>query len=157
MTKKEQLKETILQLKEVKRERELSCNDIHEMVTKAGFDLSPTTIKRVFAEGSEDIGFRYSETIRPIAQVMLSFEDDTPLSNTEVEALKSIVLLKDTMLSDLNTTVRNLEEKLNDMSARYEDIRESRGVLRDEIAFLREQIKSKDEYIKYLVTKLEVK
>ena len=84
-------------------------------------------------------------------QVLLSVKEETPLNDTEVDTLKNVVLLKDGMISELNATVRALEEKLNEAMTKYEDCRESRTVLREEVAFLREQIRGKDEYIKYLV------
>lgn len=157
MTRKERLREIILQLKQIKEERELSCGEIHKMITESGEDISLATVKRVFSDGSEGQGFRYNDSIRPIVQVLLSVKEETPLNDTEVDTLKNVVLLKDGMISELNATVRALEEKLNEAMTKYEDCRESRAVLREEVAFLREQIRGKDEYIKYLVNKLEAR
>lgn len=157
MTKKERLREIILQLKQIKEERELSCGEIHKMIKASGEDISLATVKRVFNDGSEEQGFRYNDSIRPIVQVLLSVKEETPLNDTEVDTLKNVVLLKDGMINELNATVRALEEKLNEAMTKYEDCRESRTVLREEVAFLREQIRGKDEHIKYLVNKLEAR
>lgn len=148
MTKKERLREVILQLKQIKDEREFSCADIQRMVRASGDELSLTTIKRVFGENSEELGFRYNDTIRPIVQALL-VKEETPLNETEVDTLKNVVLLKDTMINELTISVKALEEKLNEANTKNEDYRQ-------EIQFLREQLARKDDYIDRLAKKVGI-
>ena len=61
-------KEIILKLKEAKKEKNLSINDIVELT---GNYLSKTTVQRVFADGSENTSFRYEDTIRPLVKPYL--------------------------------------------------------------------------------------
>lgn len=61
-------KEIILKLKEAKKEKNLSLDDI---VRLTGDMVSKSTCQRVFAEDSELTSFRYEETIRPLVKASL--------------------------------------------------------------------------------------
>jgi len=47
-------KEVILSLKKVKEEEHLSIPDILKMLGEAGVNTTETTVRRIFARGSED-------------------------------------------------------------------------------------------------------
>ena len=68
-------KDVILKLKEVREEKGLSYADILDLMENNGDFVSKSTLSRVFAEGSEDIKFRYEDTIRPIAKALLDIEN----------------------------------------------------------------------------------
>ena len=65
-----QTRDIILRLKRVKAARGLSCGRICAMVAEAGGSVSLSTVKRVFADGSEDWSFRVCDTVQPIADVL---------------------------------------------------------------------------------------
>ena len=67
-------KDIIIQLKRVREERGLSYNDILDLMKANGEFLSKSTLSRVFADGSEEVSFRYEETIRPIANALLDID-----------------------------------------------------------------------------------
>lgn len=67
-----QTRDIILRLKRVKAARGLSCGRICAMVAEAGGSVSLSTVKRVFADGSEDWSFRVCDTVQPIADVLLA-------------------------------------------------------------------------------------
>lgn len=69
-------RDIILRLKEVRRDKGLSYNDILDMMEQNGDYLAKSTLSRVFSKGSEDLSFRYEETIRPIAKALLGSEDE---------------------------------------------------------------------------------
>ena len=56
--------EIISKLKEVRKQKDLSYGDIIELMKKNGDYLSKSTISRVFQDDSENVSFRYEETIR---------------------------------------------------------------------------------------------
>lgn len=74
-----QTRDIILRLKRVKAARGLSCGRICSMVAEAGGSVSLSTVKRVFADGSEDWSFRVCDTVQPIADVLLA-EGGAPLA-----------------------------------------------------------------------------
>ena len=110
----ERTRELILQLKEVKTARSLSCQDILDLILEAGGYTSLSTVKRVFAEGSENQSFRFKETLQPIASVLLGVREETAKDDStlqyiaQIDALKSIALLKDSMINDLHAEVNLL-------------------------------------------------
>jgi hypothetical protein len=63
--------ETIAQLKQVREERNLTYNDILHLVDEAGGFVSLTTVRRVFAKGSEHQNFRYYDSIQPLKLALL--------------------------------------------------------------------------------------
>ena len=117
MTQQERVKEIIIQLKEIRKERELSLQDVHNFVQKSGVYLSLSSIKRVFGEGSENLGFRYHDTIQPIFSALLNVTEETPKNNdvtaNEIDALKNVALLKDSIIQDLKAENEFLAEKNN--------------------------------------------
>ena len=144
MNNRERLKEIIIQLKQIKNERELSLTDIHKMVEQSGGYTSQSTIRRVFAEGSEDSNFRYRDTIQPIAQALIGVhEDSEPLDAAQADALKNIALLKDSMIQELQQENATLAERVADLEINYNnELAKS--------AFLLDQVKKKDTQIENL-------
>ena len=65
------VKEIIINLKQVREEKKLSYGDILKLMEQNGDYLAKSTLSRVFAEGSEECSFKYEETIRPIASLTL--------------------------------------------------------------------------------------
>lgn len=138
-------KELIQQLKEVKTRNEITYPRIMERIEKNGKFVSLTTLRRVFAAGSEDnaASFSYENTLLPIAEALLDVEDvptvpDSPYSK-EIDGLKAVIHVQ------------------NEEIARLHEIKEH---LESRITFLLEQIErkdrrmdEKDEIIKRLMEK----
>lgn len=136
-------KEIITQLKAVKKEYELTIPRIKDMIEKNGDYIALSTLRRVFAEGSENDSFSYERTLSPIARALL-FQDNHESTTDEeqeaamadrMEGLKSVILLKNEQISMLQEQIQKLEKQLNDFRAEY-DLR---------LRFLRDQIELKDK------------
>lgn len=87
----------ILQLKQIREERELSYQKILDMVEESGGSISMSTVRRVFAPDSEDKSFRYEDTIKPLVVAMLGINGPSPeggSQSTEIEALKTVIGIK---------------------------------------------------------------
>ena len=138
--------ELIIQLKEAKKDKEISFPRLIDMLEKNKTSISLTTLRRVFAEASErNDSFNYETTLLPLAEVLLSAEDvpipdDSPYA-IEIDGLKSVIHVQ------------------NEEIARLHELKEH---LEDRITFLLEQIEKKDrrmdekdEIIKRLMNKLD--
>lgn len=68
-------RELILDLKKRRVERQMSFASIAEATEALGTPVSKTTVARVFADGSEELFFRYDTTLKPIAQAVLGIDD----------------------------------------------------------------------------------
>lgn len=155
MNNRERLKEIILQLKQIRYERELSVQDVHDMVVEAGFATSFSSVRRVFADGSENHNFRYQDTIKPIAQVLIGVtEEAEPLNAAEADALKNIALLKDAMITDLQKENESLSARVAELERDTNLYRERIDWLVDQSRKKDEQIARKDDYIDRLAKKL---
>ena len=105
MTEKNRL--LIIHLKEVRKQRGYSYQYIVDGCERGGYSVSMSTVKRVFAEGSEEMGFRYS-TLRPIAIVVLGLDEVTrneAATPDEAGALRAIIAIKDKQIEDLHHTL----------------------------------------------------
>jgi len=103
-----------------------------------------STLRRVFAEGSEDVNFSYDRTIAPIARALL-FQDaaeteGNAAEDDRIEGLRAVILLKNGEIEQLQELNTHLESR---------------------IAFLLEQIEKKDrrmdekdELIRQLMAKI---
>ena len=121
--------ELIKQLKEIKEKNEITYPRILERMEKNGKFVSLTTLRRVFADGSERNAdsFNYENTLMPIAEVLLNVEDvpteaSSPCAK-EIDALKAVIHVQ------------------NEEIARLHDMKEH---LESRITFLLEQIEKKD-------------
>lgn len=120
--------ELIRQLKEAKTQNEVTYPRILERMEKKGKYVSLTTLRRVFADGSElnAQSFSYENTLLPIAEALLEVEDvptvDSPYAK-EIDSLKAVIHVQ------------------NEEIARLHDIKEH---LEMRITFLIEQIEKKD-------------
>ena len=168
MTKQERTKEIILQLKQSREERDLSVSEIYDMLMAANCDISMTTLKRVFAEGSEEKGsFRFKDTIQPIAQVMLAIKEETTpdnqLTDGEIDALKNIALLKDAMIEDLTKQFNQLAGQYSEAVCELEECkanlaahRKQLELMSEQIVLLSDQIRRKDKYVDALLERWKV-
>ena len=118
--------EVITRLKSVREARGMSLAEIARRVSAAGGYVSETTVRRVFADGSEEAGFNYDASIRPIAEALLVEEGGTARD----DALLSIIGLK-------NAQIAAMRDQFETRCEEY----------RSRIEFLRGQIEKKDEYM----------
>ena len=151
-------KEVILRLKEVREEKGLSYSDILTMLEKNGDYLAKSTISRVFAEGSEEMSFKYEETIRPIANALLDIETIDADDDMDVQALKSLLKYKIQVITDLEQQVLKLEAELSKEKVKYhEKLDKERERHQRSIDFLKEQISYKDKRMDLLLESVSQK
>lgn len=105
MTEKNRL--LITRLKQVRKEKEYSYQRIVDECERNGDPVSMSAVRRIFMDGSEDMGFRYS-TIRPVAVVVLGLDEvahnEAPTPD-EADALRTLIAIKDTQIADLHRTL----------------------------------------------------
>lgn len=145
-------KDIILKLKEVRREKGLSFNDILNLMENNGDYLSKSTLSRVFADGSEDSSFKYEETIRPIANALLDIETIEDTDNMDVQAMKSLLKYKIRVIEDLEQQIFALKADLNTEKLKYHDkLDKERENFQKSLNFCRDQINLKDKRIDQLL------
>ena len=110
--------ELIRQLKEIKESNEITFPRIIERMEKNGKIVSLTTLRRVFADGSENNAnnFSYENTLLPIAEVLLNVEDLPTLPNSpyakEIDGLKSVIHLQNEEIARLHELKEHLESRI---------------------------------------------
>lgn len=106
----------IRQLKQIREERGLSYQRIVDMVEESGGNISLSTVRRIFSEGSEDLNYRYEDTIKPLVVALLDLnisqpkDKDASLLQHEVETLRMVVGLKDQANQELREASRHMAE-----------------------------------------------
>lgn len=151
-------KDIIIKLKEVREEKGLSYNDILDLMEKNGNFLSKSTISRVFADGSEEMSFRYEETIRPIANALLDIETIEDDDNMDTKAMKSILKYKIQRIEDLESQIEHLKSLLDKQKVeQYERLEEERARSERSIEFLKEQVAYKDRRMDFLLEAVQKK
>lgn len=104
-------KDVILALKRVKKEKKLSLDKILILMNEKDSTtaVSKTTLARVFRDGSEDEIFRYEATLRPIANALLDIEQIEAGDSIDTQALKSILILKQELITALDEKLHKTE------------------------------------------------
>ena len=152
-------KDIIIKLKEVREEKGLSINNILDMVEEAeAYPPSRSTIQRLFAEGSENNSFKYEETIRPIARVLLDIENIEEDDDMDIKAMKSLLKYKMQRIEELERTNSDLQAALTKEKLKYhEKLDKEREQYRKSIEFLKNQISLKDKRMDQLLEAVFVK
>lgn len=141
----ESTKELITLLKQIRQEKNLSFDNILNMMEENGDYLSKSTLSRVFQEGSEDNGnFRY-ETLKPICDVLLDVEHIETYDSTDTKAYKSILKLKKEIIEEL----KSANERTKIQYA--EQLQEETDKFQRSLEFIKHQIELKDQRIDALL------
>jgi transcriptional regulator with XRE-family HTH domain len=145
-------RDLIIQLKEVREEKGLSYNDILSLMEKNGDYLSKSTISRVFSEGSEEMSFRYEETIRPLAKVLLDIETIEDDDTLDTRAMKSLLKYKIQRIEELEKQVEKLDSDIVKIKlSNHEKMEAEREVYNRRVEFLKGQIELKDKRMDQLL------
>jgi len=140
-------RKTIRRLKEIKSEQGLSVSKIMDLMEERGQFVSESTIKRVFADGSEEQSFRYQDSIAPIADVLLDIYGDTS-SLEDAESLRHIIREKNKLIEFLMIKLDEQEAAFESRKSMYE---ERKSIYDRNIARLEKQIERKDDLIERLL------
>lgn len=137
--------ELIRQLKEAKARNEFTYPRIMDRMEKNGKYVSLTTLRRVFAEGSEESAnsFSYETTLLPIAEALLDMEDvptpeDLPCAK-EIDGLKAVIHVQNEEIARLHELKDHLETRIT--------------FLLDQIEKKDRRMDEKDEIIRKLMEK----
>ncbi|MBR3634865.1 MAG: hypothetical protein IKN47_01610 [Lachnospiraceae bacterium] len=158
-------KDLIMKLKEVRDEKNLSYGDIIALMEKNGDYLAKSTIARVFGDGSEDLSFRYEETIRPIAKALLDIENIEDDDTMNVQAMKSLLKFKIQRIEELEQQIEHLKSSLDKekikslekLEHEREQFDKERKAWADSIEFLKEQVSYKDKRMDFFLDALKDK
>lgn len=151
-------KDIILKLKEVREEKGLSYTDILDLMEKNGDYLAKSTISRVFSEGSEELSFRYEETIRPIAKALLDMETIEEDDTMDTRAMKSLLKFKIQRIEELEQQIEHMKSQFDKERVKYhERMDEERERWNRSIDFLKEQVAYKDKRMDLLLESVQAK
>lgn len=98
--------EIIRNLKRVRVENGLSISEIVKLCEENGESVSETTVKKVFADGSEALGFNYESTLKPIIGALLGDHEET----AETDMMISVAQFNEAKLKDLEAQMARMEE-----------------------------------------------
>ena len=138
--------ELIRQLKAAKTRNEVTFPRILERMEKNGKFVSLTTLRRVFADGSESnaASFNLENTLMPIAEVLLEAEDVPTPENSpyaaEIQGLKAVIHVQNEEIARLHELKEHLEDRITFLISQIE--------LKDK------RMDEKDEIIKRLMDKV---
>lgn len=142
-------RKTIHRLKQIKAEQGLTIPKIMDLMEERGQFVSEATIKRVFADGSEEQNFRYQDSIAPIADVLLDMYGDTS-SLDDAESLRQIIREKNKFIEFL---MMKLDEKEQDFERQRTLYEERKALYEKTISRFETQISLKDDLIERLLNK----
>lgn len=137
-------REVILALKKVREENGYTLQRIQDMVLDAGGSLSMSTVKKVFSEGSENLNFRYEDSVKPIADVLLRIHQPEKTDEPEVEALRQIVLLKNAILDETREELARTKEREAEIKA---DAQGKIDYLKNRVEYLQGRLDRADKLI----------
>jgi hypothetical protein len=142
-------KSTIIKLKKIKQEQNLSIKKIMDLLEDQGQFVSEGTLKKIFAEGSEEKSFRYQDTLAPLADVLLDIYGDQSEVN-DVATLKRIIREKNKQIEFLMVKMEEQKEVYAERKAMYERRIED---LNAQLKRLDTSVEKKDKMLEQLMDK----
>jgi maltooligosyltrehalose synthase len=142
-------KSTIIKLKRIKQEQNLSIKKIMDLLEDQGQFVSEGTLKKIFAEGSEEKSFRYQDTLAPLADVLLDIYGDQSEVN-DVATLKRIIREKNKQIEFLMVKMEEQKEVYAERKAMYERRIED---LNAQLKRLDISVEKKDKMLEQLMNK----
>lgn len=117
---KETTRQAIIDLKRVKEQNGITCQKIYEICDKNGEAVGITTIRKIFAPGSEDKTNNFRpDTLNAILHAVLGTGSDT-LSKAENDALKAVIEMNDKVIAEKDEKIQNLTRELEDTRLRLD-------------------------------------
>lgn len=157
MESKKVIVRTIKRLKEIKEEQGLSVSQIMSKMAEKGYPVSESTLKRIFAPGSEKMSFRYQESIAPVAEVLFEEYGDTGATDDAAE-LRKIIADRDKTIENLMIKIEEQEksaQQFQRMCTERRTLLESHiSDLQAEVELLRSQIEKKDGMFERIMSRL---
>ena len=157
MESKKVIVRTIKRLKEIKEEQGLSVSQIMSKMSEKGYPVSESTLKRIFAPGSEKMSFRYQESIAPVAEVLFEEYGDTGATDDAAE-LRKIIADRDKTIENLMIKIEEQEksaQQFQKMCSERRTLLESHiSDLQAEVELLRSQIEKKDGMFERIMSQL---
>lgn len=143
-------KTTIIKLKKIKQEQDLSIKKIMDLLEDRGQFVSESTLKKIFAEGSEEKSFRYQDTLAPLADVLLDIYGDQSEIN-DVGSLKQIIREKNKQIEFLMIKLEEQKDVYAERKAMYEHRIEE---LNAQLKRIDESSVRKDKMLEQLINKV---
>ena len=143
-------KTTIIKLKKIKQEQDLSIKKIMDLLEDRGQFVSEGTLKKIFAEGSEEKSFRYQDTLAPLADVLLDIYGDQSEIN-DAGSLKQIIREKNKQIEFLMIKLEEQKDVYAERKAMYERRIEE---LNAQLNRLDESSVRKDKMLEQLINKM---
>lgn len=152
-------RELILRVKEAKAATGITYKEIEERTKAIGSQVSESSIKRIFAEGSENKTTRNDKTLMPIASVLLDpsviREALTPTKEAPQETLDIIAMKEDridVLKRQMKTEEEDYQQKIDELNRQLErkdeDHREMVAILNRQIEKTEETMKERISYLK---------
>lgn len=154
-------KKLIVQLKKVRNEKKLAPQDIVDMCLENGDYVSLSTVKRIFSADSENMGFRYDTSIKPIAKALLGLGDDPDAasqladdSESETTALRALIEVKNLELAEKDNIISVKDHMIDGLESGIKDRERQISQIREETA---SRIAEKDSRVNYLIEEVKEK
>lgn len=143
------VKDVILKLREVRKEKGLSYDKILSMLEEDGEYTSKSTLSRLFGNKWEEYSFDYERTILPIANVLLDVDNVEADDDLDTKAYKAILRLKKDIIQELEKKIETVE---SDEKAKYhEKLAKEAEKFQSTLDFMSHQIELKDKRIDLLM------
>ena len=132
---KEATRKVIIKIKELKEQKELSCQDILDICENNNDSVSPSTVRRICAKDSEDgpdfRPYSLNAVLRAVVgakEIKLTADEEASLTDTEKDiitensALRAAFDLNEAMIEDLRKQIESLTSENNSLRRTIEDM-----------------------------------
>ena len=150
------VKDVILKLREVQKEKQLSYDKILSMLEGDGEYLSRSTLSRLFGNKWQEYSFDYEKTILPIANALLDIDTIESDDDIDTKAYKALLMFKMSIIDENARRINELKEEINTVREKEhlkysEKLEKETAQFQQNIDFMSKQIELKDKRIDLLM------
>ena len=117
----ENTRETIIRMKKIMAELDLKPQDIIEMVAKKDLDISMSSIRRICADGSEEINFDFQNIVAPIANLLIDLRGESADDSPQVSLMKELILAKREIIERQDKEISDLKLQIEEEKQKHHD------------------------------------
>ena len=150
------VKDVILKLREVRKEKGLSYDKILSMLEEDGEYTSKSTLSRLFGNKWAEYSFDYERTVLPIANILLDVDNIEADDDLDTKAYKSMLQFKMSIIDENARQIKELKEEISTVRdkerAKYSEKLEKETIqFQHSLDFMTQQIELKDKRIDMLM------
>ena len=166
MSKATYYKDLILSIKQEIKARNLTQQEVYDLLTEKGFYISKDTLGHLLRKGSEEKKYRFEGCLQALAAVFIVEKTPVPVEELDsvkeaqqyidqIEALQAVAQVKQTVIEDLQADLQSDLPSPSELLPKIEDLQASSEIRQEMLEDLKKSIEELKKTIGWQQRRIE--